>query len=596
MADGSAAEHGAAPGAHHGPGRAPRLVARADRLATAPDCGLPARRAFFTATGAGALGLYVSSAVGAPQAIAEISAPGVLPGRAIAKYAHPLLCPSDRPKSSTSGGIDQYDLAIRQFSQQILPPGMPATTVWSYGPTSGRAKDFVSPALTIRAKRGRPARIRWRNQLTDASGNYLPHLFAVDPTLHWANPGKEPGAGGIATTDVRPDFTGRRYVPPAQFTDPATQFTDYTGPAPIVPHLHGARGMGDESDGYSEAWFLPDAKNIPAGFARHGRWFEFLAAKAKAAYGATWDDASVQYHCPNTNRASTLWIHDHALGLTRLNVYAGFAGFYLIGDTASSEKPRAVGGALPAIIPADVLPAYELNLAIQDRAFREDGRLFYPEGREYFDPDYHGPWYPEGAGIPPTWIPEFFGNTTVVNGRTWPKHTVERRRYTVRLLNACGSRTLYVDFSSIPGIKVSAVGSEQGYLRAPLDVMAQPGWRKGRLVLAPAERIDLVVDFRNVPAGRHVLKNVGPDGFFGGGVPDVDFPRADPETTGNIMAFDVQWGYPLDITTPPELLALPALPAPKAPARSRRLATTMHFHHLSTATPRWTRRSSRRPR
>ena len=65
------------------------------------------RRAFFTATGAGALGLYVSSAVGAPQAIAEISAPGVLPGRAIAKYAHPLLCPSDMPKSSTSGGIDQ---------------------------------------------------------------------------------------------------------------------------------------------------------------------------------------------------------------------------------------------------------------------------------------------------------------------------------------------------------------------------------------------------------------------------------------------------------------------------------------------------------
>ena len=97
----------------------------------------------------------------------------------------------------------------------------------------------------------------------DANGNYLPHLLPVDPTLHWANP-----PGGDDGRDTRPTFT----------VDPGP----YTGPVPIVTHVHGAVGVGDESDGYAEAWYLPAASNIPAGYATEGTWYDFFAGKAAA--------------------------------------------------------------------------------------------------------------------------------------------------------------------------------------------------------------------------------------------------------------------------------------------------------------------------
>ena|SRR5438093_7270522 len=132
-----------------------------------------------------------------------------------------------------------------------------------------------APSLTIEAKWNTPVRVKWINDLKDAAGNFLPHLLPVDPTLHWANP-----PGGIAGRDMRPDFTGKTYVPLAHFTDPNTQYTQYTGPVPIVTHVHGAVGVGDESDGYAEAWFLPAAGNISAGFAIEGTWCRFFAGKA----------------------------------------------------------------------------------------------------------------------------------------------------------------------------------------------------------------------------------------------------------------------------------------------------------------------------
>ncbi len=101
-----------------------------------------------------------------------------------------------------------------------------------------------APSLTIEAKYNKPVRVKWINDLVDANGNYLPHLLPVDQTLHWANP-----PGGTAGRDTRPTFTS---TPGA-----------YTGPVPIVTHVHGAVGVGDESDGYAEAWFLPAANDIP---------------------------------------------------------------------------------------------------------------------------------------------------------------------------------------------------------------------------------------------------------------------------------------------------------------------------------------------
>ncbi len=172
---------------------------------------------------------------------------------------------------------------------------------------------FNAPSLTIEAKYNKPVRIKWINELVDANGNYLPHLLPVDPTLHWANP-----PGGIMGRDTRPDYTDQP-TPGA-----------YTGPVPIVSHVHGAVGVGDESDGYAEAWYLPNAANIPAGYATEGTWYSYFAGKAAANYGATWGPGFATFQYPNHNRASTIWYHDHSLGMTRLNVYAGPAGFFII--------------------------------------------------------------------------------------------------------------------------------------------------------------------------------------------------------------------------------------------------------------------------
>ena len=101
---------------------------------------------------------------------------------------------------------DYYEISMRQFAQQILPAGLPATTVWGYGAvTSRRASRGLllhhAPSLTIESTWKRPVRIKWINELVDANGNYLPHLLPVDQTLHWANP-----PGGAGGRDTRPTF------------------------------------------------------------------------------------------------------------------------------------------------------------------------------------------------------------------------------------------------------------------------------------------------------------------------------------------------------------------------------------------------------
>jgi FtsP/CotA-like multicopper oxidase with cupredoxin domain len=519
------------------------------------------RREFLKLSGAGILSLYaVSRGKFTLRAQAQIPG-GTLSPDDVSKYLTPMLIPPAMPragkvKQKMAKNIDYYEIAVRQFQQQILPAGNPATTVWGYGPVVAQngPQIFNAPSLTIEAKWNKPVRVKWINELVDASGNYLPHLLPVDQTLHWANP-----PGGTAGRDTRPTFM--------QTPGP------YTGPVPIVTHVHGAVGVGDESDGYSEAWYLPAANDIPAGYATVGTWYDFFAGKALAGYGESWGPGFATFQYPNKNRASTIWYHDHALGMTRLNVYAGPAGFFIIRGGPDDEvldsrfgTAAVLPGPAPALGDAPGTIYYEIPIAIQDRSFNTDGSLFYPDSREFFD-GIVGPFIGSGengemengeehAKFSPIWNPEFFGNMMMINGNTWPFQTVEQRRYRFRFLNGCQSRFLLLDFSQIPGVEVWAIGNEGGFLAAPVNISAN---HDNQLLMGLAERADVIVDFTNVPVGNYVLGNVGPDEPFGGGVPGPDFEVADPDSTGQVMEFRVVPAVAPDPSTPPMFLQLPPI-------------------------------------
>lgn len=141
----------------------------------------------------------------------------------------------------------------------------------------------------------------------------------------------------------------------------------------------------------------------------------------------------------------------------------------------------------------------------------------------------------------PTWNPEAFFNTMVVNGRTWPQLEVQARKYRLRLLNGCNSRFLILKLAMDPlaprpVVPVAAsfhqIGSDGGLLPEPVE--------REELLLGPAERADVIVDFSAFPPGTEIyLINEGPDEPFGGGEPGVDFDPADLDTTGQVMKFAV---------------------------------------------------------
>lgn len=504
------------------------------------------RREFLKIGAASGVGLYLSSRFGSTRVFARAIPGGTLDPAIISKYIQPLVIPpamprADKLKLAKGKQVTYYEIACRQFQQQILPPGLPPTSVWSYGAaalpgTVFQGGSFHYPAFTIESKFTTPTRVKWINGLVDSAGNYLPHLLPIDQTLHWANPGNV-----------------------AHGMDP----TPYTGPVPLVTHVHGAHTT-EYSDGFAEAWFLPANANIPAGYAQTGPVYEEFKGKAEAAGVGPWDAGTAVFEYPNDQRATTLWYHDHTLGMTRANVYAGPAGFYLLrggpGDLVldTAGRTATLPGPAPALGDLPGMTYFEIPIAIQDRSFNADGSLFYPDSRFFFDgatPEFLIP----NGDLPPIWNPEFFGNMMVVNGRTWPFLDVQQRRYRFRFLNGCNSRFLILRFDR-PGLQFWQIGAEGGFLAAPAPL--------DELLIAPAERADVIVDFGGLPVGTTVtLLNVGPDEPFGGGVPGADFPVADPDSTGQVMQFRVKTSRGVDMSTPPANLVLPAaapLPAETA--------------------------------
>lgn len=304
-----------------------------------------------------------------------------------------------------------------------------------------------------------------------------PHLLPVDTTVH--------GAG--------PD----------------------TPPVRSVVHLHGGH-VPPESDGYPEAWFTQ-------GFSTVGPHF-----------------TTEVYEYPNQQQASTLWYHDHALGITRLNVYTGLAGFYIIRDSYENSLRLPSG-------------PYEIPLVIQDRTFNSDGSLYYPTAPENAPP-----------GIPdPSVVPEFFGDTILVNGKVWPYVEVEPRKYRFRVLNGSNSRFYNMTFSTQNGAQSPywcQIGTDGGFLSRPVSLT--------ELLLAPAERADIIVDFSNLQGQTLSLTNNASTPYPTGN-------PVDPDTTGQILQFRVT--LPLsgkDTSVIPKRL-FPVTPIPQALARKTRDLTLM---------------------
>jgi FtsP/CotA-like multicopper oxidase with cupredoxin domain len=281
-----------------------------------------------------------------------------------------------------------------EFQQRVLPdsiysklpgPFNQGTYLWGYDLSQSGIRGAPTPqwpGTTVEAQRGTQTQIRYVNNLP--SNSQLRKLVTVDETIHWADP-----------------------------LNAGHAFNFYTGPIPSVVHLHGAE-VQSTSDGQSNAWFTNDG--------RHGSaYFTAFPTSANAAV----------YQYPNKQQSTTLWFHDHVLGMTRINVYAGLAALYLIRDQFDTGEPDN-----PLRLPAG---KQEIELMIQDRQFDLNGQLYFPDGTES-DPNTVFNGDPPNPAIHPYWIPEFFGDVVCVNGRSWPFLNVEPRRYRFRIVNGSNAR------------------------------------------------------------------------------------------------------------------------------------------------------------
>jgi FtsP/CotA-like multicopper oxidase with cupredoxin domain len=234
-------------------------------------------------------------------------------------------------------------------------------------------------------------------------------------------------------------------------------------------------------------------------------WF----TKDELKKGPDFTSSTFEYF--NGQLPATLWYHDHTLGMTRLTVAAGLAGAYLVRDRFDPIAPLLPSG------------QFEIPLLIQDRAFNDDGSIHFTQVGD--NPDIH-----------PYWDPEYFGDTIMVNGKVWPRLKVARHQYRLRIINASNARFYNIKLSN--GMSFTQIGGDGSYLPAPATMT--------EALIAPAERRDILIDFSNLKPGTQVILQNTANAPFPGGDP------ADPDTTGQIMRFDVQDTF---VVHPPRLPA-----------------------------------------
>lgn len=430
---------------------------------------------------------------------------------------------------------NRYTVAVRQGSwdfglrnsdgSEIMDSatGRPIakTKTWGYD-INGVFLGVYGP--TVEAVKGVPLTFKYSNDLraevngVKGTGPYLTkHLLPIDPTIDGTNMG-----------------------------EPECR---------IVTHLHGG-DVAPESDGHPDSWVANDP-SVQA----------LWAAPADPVTGFPGRAATnhqPDYVYPNSQEACTLWFHDHAMGITRLNAYAGVAAFYLIKDNAVDNVvsgTAAVANLPKGRYPNPVAPSlqsdeFDLPVVLQDKSFTEDGSLAFPTFGGLGGYSYGGLRDSSGNAITIT-RPEMFGNVITVNGKAWPYKTVKTQAYRFRFVNGSDSRTYNIwlqdaDSGQIitPAVATAAapsltwpivqIAAEQGYADTAVDVATGPG--ADGLLIPNGSRADIVIDFAHpVFKGRNIIvRNDCPAPFSGGFGPEAeDMNTLDPKTTGKIMMFKV---------------------------------------------------------
>ena len=374
------------------------------------------------------------------------------------KFVNPLPFPA--VLQPTVEGGDQYVVNISEFDQYLglvdAYGNELMTTVWGYNGSY--------PGPTIEARSDNSITVEWVNNLWDD------HLLNIDKSIHWAG------------SDMNEDL-------------PDWEHGEEFNGIPIITHLHGGHTDAD-SDGHPESWYTPE--------------FKFT--------GSNFFPNNGRFYYDNTQEAATLWYHDHTIGITRLNVYAGLAGFYLLRDDHEDGLNLPKNQNVDLLDENSPMEYFEIPLVIQDKSFFENGQLYYPtetfEGTDHDD---------SSITIEHSILPEMFGEFILVNGKAWPYLDVQPRKYRLRLLNGSDSRFYEL---KIPGVNFYQIGSDGGLLHKPLMM--------NRTVIGPGERIDVIVDFSapELWGQTLIMKNTARSPYpFGATV--------NPQTSGQIMAFNV---------------------------------------------------------
>jgi spore coat protein A len=411
-----------------------------------------------------------------------------LPGSAIKQFVDPLplLSVAGGPVETVFAGTDEISVMIREFRAGVMPSGfvpengLPYAGTWVWGYRLGimptdPAGSYIGPVII--ASRGTPTAVRFVNNLGDTANSQVrAFVDSTDQTIHWADPLN--GEMNMCAHNLS--------------ATPSTACgSHYSGPLPAVPHLHGGE-VPPVLDGGPDSWFTSDG-------AYHGHAFY-------SQDGSTGNYAILRY--PNCQEAAPLWFHDHVLGVTRLSVYAGLAGAYRLVDP-QLQLPTGlypVGLQQGADGPVD----YTIPLVLQDRMFDTNGQFYFPAGVPFTPNPQH-----------PFWVPEFVGDTILVNGKVWPYLEVAPKRYRFLFINGSNARTYEMSLtggeSDPVNMPIWQIETDGGYLDIPVRI--GPGARGlEKLILMPGERAGIIIDFAGLQGRTLILRNIG----------RTPFPKGEP--------------------------------------------------------------------